>query len=158
VTEIDLFKIGEVAKLLSTSIRTIRYYEEEGLIDPVRTEKGTRLYAKVHIDRLAAILKLANNGFPIEEINNLAHIREQHTSGDKSQKALSEELDEWSNEITSKIGGLQKVLKEIQDTKKTIVKCSGCKNQPTSKGCPECPVKDYLHDIELLNLIWDQEV
>ena len=154
----DLYKIGDVAKLLSTSIRTIRYYEEEGLVAPVRTEKGTRLYTKVHIDRLAAILKLAKNGFPIESVNALAHIREQHVSGDKSQKAISKELGEWSKEIDSKIDGLKKVSKEIQDTRKIITKCSGCKNKPTSKGCPECPVKNYLDDIELLNLIWDQEI
>ena len=52
------FKIGEVASHLATSIRTIRFYEEEGLIYPIRTEKGTRLYNNKHVTRLKVILLL----------------------------------------------------------------------------------------------------
>ena len=38
-------KIGDVARQLGTTARTLRYYEEQGLLTPPRTAKGTRLYA-----------------------------------------------------------------------------------------------------------------
>lgn len=37
-------KIGEAASLLSTSTRTLRFYEEQGILAPVKTAKGVRLY------------------------------------------------------------------------------------------------------------------
>ena len=152
-----LHKIGDVAELLSTSVRTIRYYEEEDLLTPVRTVGGTRLYSKKQIDRLKAILNLTRNGYPIEAINNLAHLREKHHTGDKSQHAISMQFDEWLSDIDSQVGALKQLSLEIKAAKQTIQKCSGCQNHPSTKGCPTCPVRGYLSDIELLNLIWDQE-
>ena len=40
----DLWKIGQVADALGTTPRTLRFYEEQGLLTPRRTERGTRLY------------------------------------------------------------------------------------------------------------------
>ena len=152
-----MHKIGDVALILATSIRTLRYYEEEGLITPIRTEGGTRLYSINHIDRLRAILNLTKNGYSIETIKRLSQLREKHRTGDKSQKAISAQLDEWLTDIDSQIHALKLLTREVKAAKQTVQKCSGCNNHPSSKGCPSCPVKNYLGDIELLNLIWEQE-
>lgn len=53
------YKIGEITGLLATSIRTIRYYEKEGLLTLIRTPRGTCLYSERHIARLRIILRLA---------------------------------------------------------------------------------------------------
>ncbi len=72
-----LHKIGEeVAEVPGTSIRTIRYYEEEGLLKPIRTPGGMRLYSARHVDRLRAILALAKNGYSLEAIRALAELSE----------------------------------------------------------------------------------
>ena len=156
MTNPELNKIGDVARLLATSTRTIRYYEEEGLLDPVRTEKGTRLYTQQHIDRLRAILNLARNGYPIDSIHKLAHLREQYATGDKSQEAISILLDEWLAGIDHQIQSLKQLATMIKDAQQTVRKCSGCRNEPSSQGCPTCPVKGQLPNVELLNLLWDQ--
>jgi MerR family transcriptional regulator, Zn(II)-responsive regulator of zntA len=151
------FKIGDVADAVSTTIRAIRYYEEEGLIVPLRSEGGTRLYSQRHIDRLRAILRLAENGFPLAIIKTLAETRQQHPTGNDSQQAISHQLDEMLDGIHAQVKQLQGLSKLIGVTKKTVQQCAGCKNKPTSEGCPDCPVKKHLADIELLNLVWDQE-
>jgi MerR family transcriptional regulator, Zn(II)-responsive regulator of zntA len=153
----QLFKIGDVADAVRTTIRAIRYYEEEGLIIPLRSEGGTRLYSQRHIDRLRAILRLTENGFPLAIIKTLAETRQQHRTGNDSQQAISHQLDEMLNGIHAQIKQLQGLSKLIGATKKTVQQCAGCKNKPTSEGCPDCPVKTHLADIELLNLVWDQE-
>ena len=153
----QLFKIGDVADAVSTTIRAIRYYEEEGLIIPLRSEGGTRLYSQRHIDRLHAILRLAENGFPLAIIKTLAKTRQQHRTGNDSQEAISKQLDEMLEDIHSRVKELQGLSKLIGATKRTVQQCAGCKNKPTSEGCPDCPVKMHLADIELLNLVWDQE-
>lgn len=153
----QLFKIGNVADAVGTTIRAIRYYEEEGLIIPLRSEGGTRLYSQHHIDRLRAILRMTENGFPLTIIKTLAETRQQHRTGNHSQQAISKQLDQMLEGIHAQVKQLQGLSKLIGATRNTIQQCAGCKNKPTSKGCPDCPVKKHLADIELLNLVWDQE-
>ncbi|MDP1613149.1 MAG: MerR family transcriptional regulator [Sulfuritalea sp.] len=153
----QLPKIGDVAETLAVSIRAIRYYEEEGLITPLRSEGGTRLYSQYHIDRLRAILRLVESGYSLGVIKALAMARAQHRTGDNSQKAVSDQLNEMLAGIDAQVRQLQTLAKQIGTAKSTIKKCAGCKNRPTTKGCPQCPVRQHLSEIELLNLVWDQE-
>jgi len=152
------YKIGEVADLLGTTIRTIRFYEEESLLQPLRTDGGTRLYNEGHISRLKSILHLAKNGFSIESIRLIGSVRESCRTGDESSKKVSEQLDGEIQEISARIRELERLKGEIAKAKTFVGKCRGCANKPTSKGCPACPVKMHVNSVELLNLIWDQHV
>lgn len=152
----QLHKIGDVAEALAISIRAIRYYEEEKLITPLRSEGGTRLYSQRDIDRLRAILRLVESGYALSVIKTLAITREQHRTGDDSQKAISNQLDEMLAGIQTQLRKLQTLARQIDTAKSTVKKCAGCKNKPTTKGCPGCPVRQHLSEIELLNLVWDQ--
>lgn len=150
-------KIGDVAQMLATSIRAIRYYEEEGLVTPLRSAGGTRLYGRRHIDRLRAILRLAASGYSLSVIKTLALSRAQHRSGDASQQAVGSFLDDLLAGIQAQVAQLERLAAQISAAKATVAQCSGCGNKPTTKGCPQCPVRRHLADIELLNLIWDEE-
>lgn len=64
--------IGEVAERTGLSHRTIRYYEEMGLVTPSgRTSGGFRLYDEVDIDRLLLIKPMKPLGFSIEHMRRL---------------------------------------------------------------------------------------
>ncbi|MEH7387079.1 MerR family transcriptional regulator [Bacillus sp. JJ1521] len=65
-----LFPIGIVMQLTELSARQIRYYEENGLISPARTETNRRLYSFNDVDRLLEIKSL------IEQKVNLAGIKQ----------------------------------------------------------------------------------
>ena len=151
----DYFKIGEVARLLKTTVRTIRYYEEEGLFVPHRTDGGTRLYSRRHLDRLKAILHLADNGFSLQVIRLTSHARETCTTGDEGSKKVSEIIQTAIKDIDNKIAELDTLKKEMNAARKLVEQCRGCTNTPSSQGCPECPVNQNLEKIELLNLIWE---
>lgn len=152
-----LQKIGDVAEILATSIRAIRYYEEEGLLSPLRSDGGTRLYSSRHIDRLRAILRLTKAGYSIDIIKALAQTREESRTGDESQRAVSQQVSALLLDISAQIEGLNVLREQLTAAKRTVMKCSGCGNKPTTKGCPKCPVRQRLADIELLNLVWDEE-
>ncbi len=66
----DKFKIDDVAKETGLTKRTIRYYEEIGLLTPPeRTNGGMRLYAREDIDRLKHIMNARDVlGFTLQEI------------------------------------------------------------------------------------------
>jgi len=151
------YKIGEVADSLGTTIRAVRYYEEEGLLQPLRTAGGTRLYNERHLSRLKSILHLAANGFSLESIRLVSSLRETCKTGDESSKKVSAQLDEKIKQLSARILELQRLKEKISQAKAVIRKCRGCKNQPSSKACPACPVKTQLGCLELLNLVWDQD-
>ncbi|MCU7834385.1 MAG: MerR family transcriptional regulator [gamma proteobacterium symbiont of Taylorina sp.] len=155
--EINNYKIGEVASKLDTSIRTIRYYEEEKLLTPIRSARGTRRYSDKHITRLNVILRLAKLGFSIEGIRKIAEIRENSQTGNESSIQVKYYLDEVLTTINAQIKELKKISHEIYAAKQVISGCNGCTNTPNTKECPDCPVRKKLKDIELLNLVWDTE-
>ena len=65
----ELLQIGEVARLVGVSAKTIRYYQEIGLLEePERTASGYRLYTAHHLLRLQRIRRLRALGLSLERI------------------------------------------------------------------------------------------
>lgn len=56
-------KIGEVAARTGVSVRSLRYYEQQGLLDPRRTLAGHRVYKVEHESRVLQIQELFQAGF-----------------------------------------------------------------------------------------------
>jgi len=152
---VNYLKIGEVAELLKITVRTIRYYEEEELLEPHRTNGGTRLYTEQHLARLKAILHLAENGFPLEVIRLIGNTREICSTGNEGSKKISNIIGDSIKDIEERISNLEHLKSELSSAKNQVKKCNGCKNEPSSKGCPRCPINKYLNKIEILNLVWD---
>lgn len=68
----DHFQIGEVAETVGLSLRTIRYYEEIGLVTPSgRTEGGFRLYTDSDVERLRLVKALKPVGMSLETMGEL---------------------------------------------------------------------------------------
>lgn len=71
-------QIGEIADQLKVNPKTIRYYEQIGLIpEPHRSEVGYRLYTAEDRERLAFILRAKGLDFSLEEIGEILNLREQ---------------------------------------------------------------------------------
>lgn len=65
-------RIGEVAERLGLSLRSIRYYEEAGLVAPsARTQGGFRLYTEPDVSRLLLIMQMKPLGFSLEEMGDV---------------------------------------------------------------------------------------
>jgi DNA-binding transcriptional MerR regulator len=72
-----LRKIGEVAEATELSIKTIRHYDEVGLVQPsARSAGGFRLYTQDDVDRLLTIRRMKPLGFSLEEMAALLGARE----------------------------------------------------------------------------------
>lgn len=68
--EQNLFSIGELARMVGVTVRTLQYYDEQDLLKPVVTEGGRRKYTREDILRLEQIIFLKSFGFSLEEIND----------------------------------------------------------------------------------------
>lgn len=74
----QMHQIGEVADAVGLSLRTIRYYEEAGLVPPSgRSTGGFRLYTDADIDRLRLVKHMKPLDLTIEEIRDLLAVRDQ---------------------------------------------------------------------------------
>ena len=68
-------QIGEVADRTGLSLRTIRYYEEVGLVVPSARSQGRfRLYTEPDVDRLQVVKRMKPLGFQLEEMRELLTI------------------------------------------------------------------------------------
>jgi len=110
-------QIGELAKQLSITTRTIRYYEEIGLMGKTdRLEGGTRTYNQVDILRLKFILKIKTLGVSLKEIQELSEIfdindQDFHTITPK----LIEILDRHIAMVDEKMAKLSSLRKDVVD-------------------------------------------
>jgi MerR family copper efflux transcriptional regulator len=65
-------QIGQVAELTEVSIRTLRHWEEAGLVTPsARSAGGFRLYTEGDVERLRTIRRMKPLGFTLEEMKQL---------------------------------------------------------------------------------------
>lgn len=68
----ERMQIGEVAERTGLSLRTIRYYEEVGLVTPsARSQGGFRLYVESDVARLTLVKQMKPLGFQLEEMREL---------------------------------------------------------------------------------------
>ena len=111
----DLVQIGELAKKLGITTRTIRYYEEIGLMGPPeRLGGGTRTYSRDDILRLKFILKMKELGITLKEMQELAeHFDVNQQSFGTITPRLLEILDLHISKVDQKIANLASLRKEI---------------------------------------------
>ncbi|WP_410513330.1 MerR family transcriptional regulator [Paenibacillus sp. BR2-3] len=66
-------KIGELAALTGVSVRSLRYYESQGLITPVRQANGYREYSPLAVETVETIQLYLNLGLSTEQISGFLH-------------------------------------------------------------------------------------
>ena len=114
-TELKPVQIGELAKALDITTRTIRYYEEIGLMG--KTERlggGTRTYSKEEVLRLRFILKLKTLGISLKEMKELSDIFDIHENDfTKITPKLIEILDSHIAKVDEKMANLSSLRKDI---------------------------------------------
>lgn len=76
-------QIGEVAARTELSLRTIRHYEETGLVIPsARSQGGFRLYTEADVARLMVVRRMKPLGFTLEQMRDLLEATDHLDAGD----------------------------------------------------------------------------
>ena len=121
-----MFRIGEFSKMSKTTIKTLRYYDEIGLLKPEETDKFTshRFYSTDQLFRLHRIQELRQIGLSINEINM---ILSGHDSGPILQKRKAELICELA-EGQSQLSRLEFILQgeNIMNYSATIKELPAC--------------------------------
>ena len=117
------YPIGYLAKSAGLTTRTIRYYEERGLLDSIkRIGGGRRIYTDEDLRRLKFIKRLKLLGLTLAEMEELAEIYWIDRTNKKVLPKLMELLDHHCAETENRIESLTKLKGEIREYRKRIKK------------------------------------
>jgi DNA-binding transcriptional MerR regulator len=110
---VALLKIGEVAKHSGLPVKTIRYYEEIGLLAPTveRSHTGYRLFQTRVLDRLAFIKRSQTLGLSLNEIKTILQV---HDQGELPCHTVKQQLQEKISTLTERIVAMEALRSELQ--------------------------------------------
>ena len=111
-----VISIGTLANKLEMSQRTIRYYEEIGLLNSIkRIEGGRRVYTDVDLRRLKLIKRLKIMGMTLSEMQELEAMWTIEKSNEKVLKRLLELLENHLKRLDDRIADLDILRNEITE-------------------------------------------
>jgi MerR family copper efflux transcriptional regulator len=135
VTDLEQrLKIGEVSAVSGLPVKTIRYYEEIGLLAPTveRSQAGYRLFRSHVLNRLAFIKRSQALGLSLNEVQEILAV---HDDGQLPCGEVKQHLEAKVSEINQQIEALQTLKAELQGI------LSGWQDQPPSDRIAQtiCP-------------------
>lgn len=108
-------KIGEFSKMMQVTVKTLRYYEQKGLLLPYEVDEwtGYRYYSIYQMQRLNIIRGLQQQGFTLEEIKELLEDGKQMPSIDQ----LTQKIEETEHQLQLLIKRRSQLLKWLDSHK-----------------------------------------
>ena len=117
------YRIGELAAKVGVTERTIRYYEERGLLESVkRLDGGQRVYTDDDVRRLKFIQKLKVLGLSLAEMQELETLYGRHHTNAKVLPRLIELLDSHLATVSERLGELAALRDEIRSYRQHVTK------------------------------------
>lgn len=115
------FTIGDLSRQVGLTPRTIRYYEDIGLLNSVRrVEGGRRIYTEEDIRRLRFIKRLKVLGLSLEDMAELENLYVTHRSNDRVLPRLLELLDRHMQTLDARIEQLNILKQDIESYREHI--------------------------------------
>ncbi|MEV7106497.1 MerR family transcriptional regulator [Streptomyces atroolivaceus] len=118
-------QIGEVAARTELSLRTIRHYEETGLVTPsARSRGGFRLYTETDVQRLMTIRRMKPLGFTLDQMGDLLdatdRLDREPGLGVDAREALLERVREYEQAAGEQVDRLRTQLARAEDFAATL--------------------------------------
>ncbi|MBK0419927.1 MerR family transcriptional regulator [Leucobacter sp. CSA1] len=120
--ESGMMHIGELAERTELSLRTIRHYDEIGLLTPSgRSEGGFRLYTEDDLERLMLIRRMKPLGYSLEQMGDLLRAIDNAGSagsaGANAQRALEDfraDAEERRAKLAKQLGAADEFIGQLQ--------------------------------------------
>ncbi|MFB3161728.1 MerR family transcriptional regulator [Neobacillus sp. 179-J 1A1 HS] len=127
-----MYRIGEIAKLMNLSKRTIDYYTQIGLLNPIRTDSNYRLYGEDCIQIMHLIEHYKNLNMPLEEIKSSIELIKTENGIDKQKvEKHFEQIGILMRHLKEEIEALEPILEKLNGNQKEMVV-----NKLSSQGVP----------------------
>ncbi len=139
----EFLRIGEIAKMAGVTVRTVRYYEELGLLSP-HERKGSshRKYTMSDLILLKRIKQLKSYGLTLSEIKEIIDLSREDPTGQKSRLRLIASYREKLDEAIRRKEKIELYIKELEwhiEQLKSVKNFNAC---PGSE-CETCEYRDF---------------
>ena len=140
-TSDKLMRIGDLARRAGTTMRTVRYYEERGLIEPAgRSKGGFRLYREEELRKLHYIRSLQLVDMPLAQVKAFFDERQRGRTAAEIAPGLQDVLRAHLQELEQRIGQYRAMQDSIRETISILDSCAVCPYEPGPEVCPRCAV------------------
>lgn len=129
--------VGTAARRSGLPAKTIRYYEEIGLIRPARADNGYRDYSTDDIHRLSFLRRARGLGFSIEDCRQLMALYRDKSRASQDVRMIAQ----------SHVAAIEEKLRELQSMRKTLQTLIGACH---GDDRPDCPILDDMAGGKLL--------
>ena len=123
--------IGEIAQKSGLPAKTIRYYEDIGLVTPARSDNGYRQFSSNDLHKLTFLFRSRTLGFSIEDCRTLMALYEDETRASSDVKQVARQH----------LARIDQKLVELQSMRDTlshlVTECAG-------DNRPDCPILNDL--------------
>lgn len=151
----DWLTTGDMARLSRTTLRTVRFYEAEGLIHSLAREGGDhRRFAPAELRKLQIISDLRESGLSLKEIKDLIGLKRRHDTPPRAACQATTELCAQVEELDRRIQTLQSVREELLSTVSTLRACRECTDPGFPERCGACAVVNGPNCSRATDLLW----
>jgi|TARA_B110000240_G_C13266637_1_gene354025 DNA-binding transcriptional MerR regulator len=117
----DTYSIGDIAKEFDITTRSIRFYEDQGLVTPTR--KGqTRIYNQRDRVRIKLILRGKRLGFSLAETGRLFDLYDADRSSASQLETIMKLISQKKNDLNQQLEDINAVLIELDELEKNCLK------------------------------------
>lgn len=123
------YTTGEMARLSNSTLRTVRFYEEAGILQPIgRTDGGHRVFERSQLDRLMLVSDMREAGMSLEQIRGLLEIKQRAATGGLAADDAVRALRGHVEELTAKMDVLRRLADDLTRTIASTQNCLECKD------------------------------
>ncbi|MEM9192053.1 MAG: MerR family transcriptional regulator [Myxococcota bacterium] len=145
-----------MARVTGSTVRTVRFYEEAGLLEPMsRKCGGHRLFDRRALMRLQLILDLREAGLSLQGIKELFELKASCGSPEKASERMAEVLESQIDALQAKISKLRALREEFASTVSIIGECRSCDQVTFPASCDGCEVLERSDLPRAVRLLWE---
>lgn len=137
----SLLTTGEMARCSNNTLRTVRFYEEEGILRPARrTDGGHRLFQRSELDRLVLVTDMRLAGLSLDEIKRILEVKQSGVSGSEAARQATQVLSGRIEELREKLLVLTRLREDLAATADIMTACVDCHDTQFPSSCATCTV------------------
>lgn len=107
-------RIGDLAKQFDVTLRTLRFYEDKGLLHP-RREGNTRLYSRQDVTRLKLILFGRRVGFSLREVKQMLDLYDPQGSNTRQLRTVLDKSERQLGRLESQRVSIEEAIEELKN-------------------------------------------
>ena len=107
-------RIGDMANLFGVTLRTLRFYEDKGLISPKR-EGNTRLYSRRDVSRLKLIMLGRKVGFSLREVKQIMDLYDPEGRNIKQLRTLIDKSERQMVKLEKQHEAIEEAMSDLQN-------------------------------------------